>query len=182
MIEAAYETPVDDTRPAKAAAIREEISRLTRIEERAHENMRDPDYPRQQGKQEWQEAQRSRRDAEFRLAQIEQSAPHQIPTKGTIQTLAHELASHEPETWEDKQTFVRLLVREIRVNATDLHIECLIPENLVPAPWLSNGDCSPGSSWEQKGNRVSDSPEYGHQKPYTSPLSLPISFKINALL
>jgi len=66
---------------------------------------------------------------------------------------------------------VRLLVREIRVNATDLHIECLIPENLIPE--------DPG---EQKGNRVSDSPEYGDQKPYTPPLSLPISFKINALL
>lgn len=182
MIATAYEiTPLDPQRAAEVEQLRRRITELKDIEDRAHENMRDPRYPREFGMREWEQAAQNSREAKYALSEAEASIRPRTgvkPEDPAIQALAARLKAYEPEGFEERRAFLNLLVREFATDGKQIDIELNVPEDFFLPPM--------DTSSEGKGNTIVTRGQYSVSELCTPsvrpPLTTPISFTINALL
>jgi DNA invertase Pin-like site-specific DNA recombinase len=181
MIETSYlSKPAAEPSP-RIPELEREVAQRLKLEARAYDNVKDPDMPREESKRDWQRAQSARQQAEFELSHARDELSRQAPkpTQKEIAAAARELAAYQPQTFEERRAFLRLLVHEIRISRNGIHIECILPESIL------TGKGGPVMGTAQQGDlpdSVSDCTKYCNQKLVSSPLNLPISFPINVLL
>lgn len=178
MISSAFEqAPAPDA--SAIAEIRGRVEKLIRVEARCKENLDDPDLDRAEWKRKMKDAEKARRNAEFELNYAEGNLLRlQRPDDESIQDLAGELAQSEPQTCEEKQTFLRMLGCEFRTDAKQVWIDLQIPQSLLaPTP---GGPEANKKGMHNSDRRIGSDPHCA--SPFSSPLANPISFRINATL
>lgn len=162
----------------RIAELEAAIGSLRGAEETAYLNMQEPRLKdiRSRTITDWEKARRARTDAEIELAQLQrQATSQQAPSKEAVQEMARLLAATKPQTFEEWQQWLKLLVTEIRISADEAVIQTIIPESILA-----------GAGGEGKGNQKSYSRIQGNRifdRPFSSPpVNRPISFQINVKL
>jgi hypothetical protein len=190
MLHAVYtDAPVSEEQTQRVDTLRAAVAKAERTQARCLENMADPEMPRLEMKAAYVDAQKQLRALQFELAEAENTnARAARPDDATIEALAKDLASHEPQSWDDKHAFMRSVVSEIRTDGKAITIEVSIPAQLLaqseqrgghyPFPYNEDGSDNLAFAAAQVSDRHIDS----HQKPVPSALQRPISFVINTLM
>jgi hypothetical protein len=178
MIETSYRNISAPGPSPRIAELEEQLRRLRDAEETAYINLKDPKLQaiRARTLTDWEDARKCRNMAEMELGQLRRQATQQMPGREPIMAMANKLRAHEPTGFEERQTFLKLLVNEISLSSSEAIVECVIPATVMAGP----------GKGEEKRNKKSDERIYGHQTfAYalsSPPVNQPIPFTINVKL
>jgi hypothetical protein len=183
MVAARFAHISGDDNAAKIQELEQQLEFLRQTEERAFLNVQDPRLPRERTIDTWESAKRTRQDSEFELMRLRASRPAQAPSQEFIQSLARELATYEPKTFDEKRQFLQLFVSEIRISSTEIHISVNLPESLLSARGDRQGGNPRGEGKARANSGSCVDRDQSWPSPFVPPgLSQPISFTINAKL